>query len=127
GPLYDLSRYAAHSDLYSHILLIPFISLYLVWLKRRDLAVESEPARGLAAFPFLLAMAALIGYWTALRSGWRPRTDDYLVLMTLAFLGFFITGCFLFLGRRTMSTIAFPIAFLIFVVPFPSFLLGWIE
>src|SRR6266404_1003175 len=127
SPLSDLSRYAAHSDLYSHILLIPFISLYLVWLKRRNLALQSEPIRGLAVFPLLLAAAALIGYWAAVRSGWKPTTDDYLALMTLAFLAFFVSGCFLFLGRQTMRNIAFPIVFLIFMVPFPSFLLGWIE
>jgi len=127
GPLSDLAQRSLHSDLYSHILLIPFISLYLIWLKRRELALESEPIRGLAAFPLVLALAALIGNWAALRSGWKPPTDDYLALMTLAFLGFFITGCFLFLGRKTMRTIILPIAFLLFIVPFPSFLLGWIE
>jgi exosortase C (VPDSG-CTERM-specific) len=72
-------------------------------------------------------MAVLIGYWAALRSGWKPPTDDYLALMTIVFLAFLVSGCFRFLGRQTMRSLAFPIAFLIFMVPFPSFLIGWIE
>ena len=37
-PLYDLARFSIHGDLYSHIVLIPFITVYLIWLKRQKLA-----------------------------------------------------------------------------------------
>ena len=36
-PIYGLLRYAVTSELYSHVLLIPFISAYLIWLKRGEL------------------------------------------------------------------------------------------
>src|SRR5437016_2875751 len=87
-PLLDLVRYAANSDLYSHILLIPFISVYLVWLKRRSLALESKPARRLAVLPLLAGVATLVGYWAAMRSGWKPHTYDYHALMTFSFVLF---------------------------------------
>src|SRR5678816_359422 len=76
SPLSDLAYRARHSELYSHILLVPFISLYLIWLNKRNLALESEPFRPLAIFPLFLAIAALIGYWAALRLGWKLPTDD---------------------------------------------------
>src|SRR2546423_3280871 len=50
-PLYALASYALHSDLYSHILLVPFISLYLIWLKRPDLKLEPFGDRTIVFFP----------------------------------------------------------------------------
>src|SRR5215471_18929688 len=44
-PLYHWVRFAVHSQLYSHVILIPFISLYLVWLKKRDLPPVLSPPR----------------------------------------------------------------------------------
>lgn len=67
-PLGELARFACGSKLYSYILLIPFISLYLVWLKRRRATPASPPLRtvgGLFAFAGGLVLAV---YWLALRT-----------------------------------------------------------
>ena len=126
-PLFDLVRFSRHSELYSHILLIPFISAYLVWLRRRDLAFHPQPAPRWAMLPFMGGVILLVGYWLALRSGWQPPQTDYLALMTLAFL-FFVVGAFvLFIGTRTLRALAFPACMLIFMVPFPAVLESWIE
>jgi exosortase C (VPDSG-CTERM-specific) len=120
GPqLCGLARRAFHSDLYSHILLIPFISAYLIFLKRRDLALDSERARVWALAPILSGAGLLAGYWWTARAGWKPKPDDYLALMTLSFLLFLWGGGFLCLGLQTLRRVAFPAAFLIFMVPFP--------
>lgn len=126
-PLYDLARFALPDELYSHILLIPFISLYLIWLQRRNLALDSQPTRGLAVIPLLVGFATLAAYGLMVRSGWKPKTEDYLALMTLAFLSFLAGGTCLFLGRQTLRTVAFPAAFLVFMVPFPIFVREGIE
>src|SRR5213083_1307488 len=42
-PLYDLAQLSLQNGLYSHILLIPCISLYLAWLKKRELALGTGP------------------------------------------------------------------------------------
>lgn len=126
-PLYDLTDFALHSALYSHILLIPFVSLYLVWLERRRLAADSKPARRLAAVPLLAGCGLIAGYWLAVAAGWKPKTEDYLVLMMLAFLSFLLSGCFFVLGTKTLRTIAFPLAFLISMVPFPYVVGRWLE
>ncbi len=126
-PLYDLARFAAHSDLYSHILLIPAISLYLVWLNRRKLALDSEPARALAVLPLATGFALLAGYFWSVHTGWKPPTPDYLALMTLSFLMLLWGGLCLVLGKDTLRAAAFPIAFLIFMVPFPVAAAEWIQ
>jgi exosortase C (VPDSG-CTERM-specific) len=120
GPqLCELVRRALHSDLYSHIPLVPCISAYLISLKRRELALDSEKARKWAVIPLFLGAGLLAGYWWAARSGWKPKPDDYLALMTLSFLLFLWGGGFLFLGLQTLRRVVFPAAFLIFMVPFP--------
>ncbi len=128
GPqLCELVRRALHSDLYSHILLVPFISAYLISLKRRELALDSEKAQGWALIPALLGGGLLAGYWWAARAGWKPKPDNYLALMTLSFLLLLVGGGFLFLGLQTLRRVAFPTAFLIFMVPFPVLVREGIE
>jgi exosortase len=48
-------------------------------------------------------------------------------VMTLAFLYFLLSGAFIFVQRNYLKSIAFPVAFLIFCVPFPTFLQDAIE
>ncbi len=126
APLWSLVRYAAHSDLYSHILLIPFVSLYLVWLKKRDLALDSKPPHGLAVIPLLAGAGALALYWLAGQAGWQPARDDYLALMMLALLSFLLAGAMLTFGAGTLRRLAFPLSFLVFAIPFPTVVLRWI-
>jgi exosortase C (VPDSG-CTERM-specific) len=126
-PLYRLARFALHSELYSHIVLIPFISLYVARLKRTELALDSAPKPAWAVIPLALGCALLTGYWLGRHSGWKPHIEDALACTTASFLAFFIGASFLCLGLRTVRSLAFPLAFLIFMVPFPRFLLGWIE
>jgi len=118
-PLWKLVRFAAASDLYSYILLIPFIGAYLLWLKRGSLPLSTQPARKLA-FVFLLAGAALITvYWLWLRPLLIARPEDYLLLMTFCFLLLFYGISSLFWGMATIRAAAFPLSFLIFLAPVP--------
>jgi exosortase C (VPDSG-CTERM-specific) len=126
-PLYDLLRFAVTDNLYSYIVLIPFISFYLAWLKRPDLSRHSEPARKLAALFLAIGLAVISGYWLAIYSHARLATVDYLAWVTLAFLLFFTSGGFLFLGRKNMRVMAFPVCFLIFMIPLPAMLRHAIE
>ena len=118
-PLYDLARYSIHSELYSHVFLMPFVSLCLIWPRRGELTGHLPPVKRLAAIPLLLGVGILGGYWVALRSGWKPLAEDYLSWMTLSFLSFVATGAFLCLGRDLLRKVAFPAAMLLFMAPFP--------
>lgn len=126
-PLYDLLRFAASDNLYSYILLIPFISMYLAWLKKTDLSRYYDPSRKLAALFLAAGLVVIGGYWLAVYSHVQLATADYLAWTTLAFLLFFASGACLFLGQKNMRVLAFPVGFLIFMIPLPALLRHEIE
>jgi exosortase C (VPDSG-CTERM-specific) len=126
-PLYDLFRFAIRSDLFSHVLLIPIISAYLVSLKK-DKLQPSAPNSRLGAFGWAsAAILVLASYWAGSRWGIIGGKQDYLAWTTLSCVLFFIAICFWCLDRVTLRTLAFPLAFLIFAVPFPLAVVDVIE
>lgn len=120
APLFRLVAFAPHAELYSHILLIPFISGYLIWLKRGELAARPQPVRRWAWLPMAAGIAVLAVYFALARRGWSPAKEDYLAAMVSSFLCFLLAGGFIFLGSNYLRRIAFPVAFLFFCVPFPE-------
>jgi exosortase C (VPDSG-CTERM-specific) len=126
-PLYDLARFAAGNDLYSYILLIPLISAYLAWLKWKSLPPFSGAAKIPAAAFFAGGLIMLGGYALAGHSALKLAEDDYLAFMASAFFLLFAGGCCWFLGKEIARALAFPIGFLVFLVPLPVFLLDRTE
>ena len=129
SALYHLVTYAMGEgrELYSYILLIPFVSGFLVWCNRRSLPTCSAPRRGLAAIFIACGGVLLIDYWLMNRSGGKLVTDDRLAFTTGSFLLFFYGICCFFLGRRTLTHIGFPLGLLVFIVPFPVSFMGAVE
>jgi exosortase C (VPDSG-CTERM-specific) len=125
-PLCHLAQFALGSALYSHVLLVPAVSAYLAW-RRRHLAVESEPPRQAGVFALMTGAVVLAGYWLAVGSSVTLTEEDSLALTTFSFVAFFAGICCLFWGRETLREMAFPLGFLVFMAPFPSFLRDWIE
>jgi exosortase C (VPDSG-CTERM-specific) len=124
-PLFSLATFAIHSKLYSHIVLIPFVSAYLVWLQRKNLIITQPNFRGFALLLLLVGIGLLIAYLAALFG--KLVFQDYLSLITTAFLFLFFGSCFLLLGFVNVQLLSFPIAFLLFMVPFPTALEQAIE
>jgi exosortase C (VPDSG-CTERM-specific) len=54
-----------------------------------------------------------------LQSGRLAGSEDTLALTTLSFLCCCAGACFLFLGRNIVCSLAFPLVFLLFLVPLP--------
>ena len=121
-PLYLLMGFSMGSDLFSHIVLIPFISLYLVWQKRATLPPPSLSGRPWSPIPLLAGAALLVCYCISALSGGQSASADSLALSTLFLLLLFGGVCCQFLGKETLKAIAFPLGFLIFMVPFPIWL-----
>ena len=117
-PIYTLIRFAIQSDLYSHIILIPFISFYLIWVQRHQLALDSSPSRGAAVVPFI-AGAGILAIGFSLRVSGGIQTQDYVASVTFAWLTFLWGGCLFIFGIATLRAVIFPLLFLIFIVPFP--------
>src|SRR5437868_11136455 len=119
-PLLGLANYAAHSSLHSYVLLIPFVSGYLLYLRRDQL--PKERVADLPSGIVLLACGLgvfLFTHWLAF-AGRVPADNYYFVLLTTSFLCCLVAGGFFFFGRAWMRAAAFPLAYLIFMVPMPD-------
>ena len=126
-PLAALAVHAANSDLHSYILLVPLISLYLVYLRREELPKDFVPASGMALGFFLAGVvaAALASPWTSFGRALSP--NDHLGIMAFSFICLLGGGGLLFLGQSWMKTLAFPFVFLLFLIPLPDHLADLLE
>jgi exosortase C (VPDSG-CTERM-specific) len=123
-PLTRLMLYAAKSNLHSHILLVPFVAGYLLYIQRRPRSVVYGSSIAGTVTVGAIGVAALAA---AAAFGERVSLNDHLALVALAFVSFVAAGGFLFLGSKWMAAAAFPVAFLIFMVPLPDAAVDWIE
>jgi exosortase C (VPDSG-CTERM-specific) len=118
-PLLALISYVAGSQLYSYILLIPFVSAYLLYLRRDQLPKNYVVDLPLAIMSLVAGLGVFgFTYWLDF-AGRAPANNDRLVLLTLSFLCCLAAGGFFFFGRAWMRAAAFPLAYLIFMVPMP--------
>jgi exosortase C (VPDSG-CTERM-specific) len=119
-PVLTLISYASGSELYSYILLVPFVSAYLLHVQRDKLPKNyASDVRGGILFLFAgFGLLAFI-YWLGFTGPALPG-NSRIVLLTLSFLCCLAAGGFFFLGRSWMRAAAFPLGFLIFMVPMPD-------
>ena len=126
-PLVDLMGYAAEQDLHSHIILIPFVSAYLIYIRRSSLPTDYNFSPGWAMIPLVAGGIALVAAWGPELFGEPFSRNDYLALIALAFVCFLAAGGFFFLGRNWMAAAAFPFGFLIFMIPMPDRMADFLE
>ena len=122
-PLIGLVAYVANSNLHSYILLVPIISGYLIYIRRHQLPTTSGSAPGPALIAFLFGLVALV---SAIKWSTGPN-DVYFSCVALSFLSFLFSGALLFLGREWMASMAFPMWFLLFIVPLPDMIVDPLE
>jgi exosortase C (VPDSG-CTERM-specific) len=125
--LFLLFTEAVQSDLNSYIVLIPFVSLYFLYVERARLSRSYESSVGGALVLFLVGSAVLIFYATAFTRPGSLSNNDRLSFVTFSFVCFLWSGAFFFLGRKWLATAAFPMLFLIFLVPLPDRIVDWME
>ena len=104
--LLALINYAARSQLYSYILLVPFVSAYLLYLRRDQLPKKYVIDLPLAIVSLAGGLGALAFiYWLDF-AGRAPADNDRLTLLTLSFLCCLAAGGFFFFGRDWMRAAA---------------------
>lgn len=118
-PIISLVHLANQDESASHILLIPFISAWILYTEQK----ESQP---LAGFAFRQAMALfvpsiLVAVPTMHCSGCSPK--DQLSLYTLALILLLCAGFVLIFGVDRAKASSFGLAFLLFAVPIPDIVL----
>jgi exosortase C (VPDSG-CTERM-specific) len=123
-PLVQLAEHALQHDEHSHIPLIPAVSAYLLLTMRAGrVAADGKGIWGavLLGAAGTAALAAGLGLRGAL------SMNDYLALMTLAYVSVLLASGFVCLGTRWMRAAAFPLGFLVFMIPLPEAAVYWLE
>jgi len=113
----SLLAISSSDELYSHIPLIPFVSLYFFFVGRKDIfsEVKWESFKGL---PVMAGAPAL--YWLGPYLEGHVNEHNYLSLM-MSGLFIWILGTFLFtFGSSASRKGAFPLLFLVFTIPIPT-------
>jgi exosortase C (VPDSG-CTERM-specific) len=127
GPLLTLISYVARSQLYSYILLVPFVSAYLLHLRRDQLPKNYVTDRPLAIISLASGLLVLVLTYLLDLAGRTPAIGDRLTLLTISFLFCLVAGGFFFFGRTWMRAAAFPLAYLIFMIPMPDVMADALE
>lgn len=118
-PVYRLVYFALNSSLYSYILLVPFVSLYLLRIAAVPREGPGGTNRTVAALLIALGTVVLGTYWVATLSGAKLVEQDALALTTLSLVTLVSGASALVLNRPAFRQAVFPLAFLLFMVPFP--------
>ncbi len=117
--LFALVVYALHSDLHSYVILVPFISAYVLYIDRNQFSQTYRSSIGWAVLPFVGGLASLISL--VADKSFQPT------LIALSFVCFVIALGFVFLGKEWMKAATFSFAFLFFMVPLPNSAATWLE
>lgn len=120
APLRLLIQSVSGSELYSHILLIPPVSIYLVYSRRRE--IFNENVR-FSPVGMVLLLAAVSLFFLGKSRGGDLSQNDYLSLMTFGVVIALWGGFLIVFGTSVFRTAAFPMLFLLFTVPVPEYLM----
>jgi exosortase len=119
-PLKELTKFSLHSMYYSHIWLVPLVSVFFLFTERKKIFYNSNySVRTGIAIIIISILVYVLGkqYHSSLNQ------NDYVSIVMLAAI-LFINGAFILCyGMRTFRAALFPLLFLIFMVPIPTFLL----
>jgi len=115
SPIRNLLRNAQQTDYYSHIVLIPVVSAFLLFRKRREL-FGRPGAFHVIGIVVMAVGVALFFYGRAHQTAF----EAYGTISTVSALLFW-WGSFLFLfGIEAIRKAYFPLAFLVFAIPLPA-------
>jgi len=122
-PLTNLLHLALNDDTSSHVLLIPLITAWLLFSEtsKERLSTQPTPAWNLVAGSpfFLLSLACGVFAWQCGPCVPKDRLAAYILSLIL----FLIAGFVLLLGVSKAKASFFPLAFLLFIIPIPDFIL----
>ncbi|MGB9067320.1 MAG: exosortase/archaeosortase family protein [Candidatus Acidiferrales bacterium] len=122
-PLSALVSYSLNDASSSHIVLIPFVSFFLLYFERESIFANASASTGLGIG---LAAAGLILFLMASR-GPIPREGHWsLSVEVLSVILVWIAGFLYFYGEAAFRAGSFALLFLLLMVPLPDPILNWI-
>src|ERR1700722_13210109 len=115
--LHALIFYSLHNDSSSHIVLIPLISFFLLYVERQNTfsITRKSIASGIG-----IVLGGVILYWLANRSPLPQDGNWPLALEALSVVLVWTGGFLLTYGFAAFRAGAFPLLFLLLMVPFPD-------
>jgi exosortase len=117
-PLLQLKELSSRDEMYSHLPLIPFVSAYFFWSKRKTIWGTNGSFSSIGALIILGALALYWGHEAILPTAQAQDGVSLAVFSTVLL----IQGLFIFLfGMDAARRACFPLLLLLFVVPFPTF------
>lgn len=126
-PLTEWAIYGWSHDVQSYLVLIPFISGYLIWLDRQSLPFQPGGFRA-ATVAWVALGTVSIAMHLGVRFGmFRGFGGDALTFSTLSWVSFLFAVLTLGLGPRALAALRFPLGFLLLMVPIPELALDGIE
>jgi exosortase len=120
-PCVELFRFSLANDNASHVILIPFISAWLIYIKREQIFRLVSSDYSLAGALFTISAVTYV--WTR-HSAARWTQADMLAGYVLAMVLAWLSGFVLFFGRAALKNGLFPLLFLFLTIPFPAALLN---
>ena len=119
--LAQLFRFSLTQKHYSHFILVPAVSLYLLYTRRQELYAYAAPwARGGMA----LVLVGTLGFMLGLFLHPRLSQNDFLALTALGMVLIWVGGFVTVFGFQAARAVLFPLGFLLFAVPLPEMLLA---
>jgi exosortase len=120
GSLRDLTQFSFRSQFYSHIWLIPLVSVYFFFTERKTIFSDFEY---LYRIGLPIIGIGIVLYFIGKNLEGQLNQNDYSSLMTFAAL-VFLNGSFLLCyGKHAFKAAMFPLLFLVFMVPIPTFIM----
>jgi exosortase len=118
-----LVRYSLSNSSSSHIVLIPFVSFFLLYLDRGVIFSNSATRMGPG---IALAVAGLLLFFVASR-GPIPREGNWsLSAQVISLVVIWVAGFIFFYGSAAFRAGSFALLFLLLMVPLPDPILNWI-
>lgn len=128
-PIAALAKLVFRNETYSHITLIPLVTLFLLAVERKRIFVLAE-ARPAIGFAVCAAGLALYGLAVLVREQLSTQAfraqdvpNDYLTLCMAGAVAWVIGSFIAVYGLRAFAKARFALLFLVFAIPLPLFLL----
>jgi exosortase C (VPDSG-CTERM-specific) len=119
-PLYRLFVFGFRSDLFSYILLVPAVSGYFLHQQIKSMPPHIGVRSPLLGVPLALGgLAGLIAYYIVFFSRIAMHPQNSAALAGASFVASLAGVTAIFADRAYLRVAAFPLSFLVFLIPFP--------
>ena len=129
SPIGALAKLVFENETYSHISLIPLVSLFLLVMQRKSILSEAarKPALGLSVCTgglVLYGLATLLrGHLSSQAFRTQEIPNDYLTICMAGAVAWVIGSFITVYGLHGFRKARFALLFLVFTIPIPGFLL----